>query len=246
MICPCLAARRAGDCPGAGGALPDRVDPAGAILPRGRSEQGRPLRRCGSRLRKRRRPVACRRPGARPGAGRGRQYVDCRRPAGQGRGCAGQGAGRQRACRPSSMASPCSTGPARPKPRTTSRPPAPRSTKPPRRSARIPICGSSPPRSSLREEDVPAAKSSINRALAMAPDSAEVLFEAGHIAKAARRGCPGPRLLDQGDRGRSQRPDRQSGARSAGDDRRSAHRHQSGRDATGWRRRGQARRPKKD
>lgn len=38
---------------------------------------------------------------------------------------------------------------------------------------------------SLREEDVPAAKSAINRALAMAPDSAEVLFEAGHIAKAS-------------------------------------------------------------
>ena len=38
---------------------------------------------------------------------------------------------------------------------------------------------------SLREENVPAAKSAINRALAMAPDSAEVLFEAGHIAKAA-------------------------------------------------------------
>ena len=38
---------------------------------------------------------------------------------------------------------------------------------------------------SLREEDVPAAKSAINRALAMAPDSADVLFEAGHIAKAA-------------------------------------------------------------
>lgn len=37
----------------------------------------------------------------------------------------------------------------------------------------------------LREEDVPAAKSSINRALSMAPGSAEVLFEAGHIAKAA-------------------------------------------------------------
>jgi tetratricopeptide (TPR) repeat protein len=37
----------------------------------------------------------------------------------------------------------------------------------------------------LREEDVPTAKSSINRALAMAPDSPEVLFEAGHIAKAA-------------------------------------------------------------
>jgi tetratricopeptide (TPR) repeat protein len=37
---------------------------------------------------------------------------------------------------------------------------------------------------SLREEDVPAAKSSINRALAMAPDSAEILFEAGHIAQA--------------------------------------------------------------
>ena len=37
---------------------------------------------------------------------------------------------------------------------------------------------------SLREEDIPAAKSSINRALAMVPDSAEVLFEAGHIAQA--------------------------------------------------------------
>ena len=37
----------------------------------------------------------------------------------------------------------------------------------------------------LREEDVPTAKSSINRALAMAPDSPEILFEAGHIAKAA-------------------------------------------------------------
>ena len=37
---------------------------------------------------------------------------------------------------------------------------------------------------SLREDDVPAAKSAINRALAMAPDSAEVLFEAGHVAKA--------------------------------------------------------------
>lgn len=36
----------------------------------------------------------------------------------------------------------------------------------------------------LREEDIPAAKSAINRALAMVPDSAEVLFEAGHIAKA--------------------------------------------------------------
>lgn len=37
---------------------------------------------------------------------------------------------------------------------------------------------------SLREENLPAAKSSINRALAMAPESAEVLFEAGHIAEA--------------------------------------------------------------
>jgi tetratricopeptide (TPR) repeat protein len=37
----------------------------------------------------------------------------------------------------------------------------------------------------VREEDIPTAKASINRALAMAPDSAEVLFEAGHIAEAA-------------------------------------------------------------
>ena len=37
----------------------------------------------------------------------------------------------------------------------------------------------------LREEDVPTAKSSINRALAMVPGSAEVLFEAGHVAKAS-------------------------------------------------------------
>ena len=38
---------------------------------------------------------------------------------------------------------------------------------------------------SLREGNIPAAKSSINRALAMAPNSADVLFEAGHIAEAA-------------------------------------------------------------
>jgi predicted TPR repeat methyltransferase len=37
----------------------------------------------------------------------------------------------------------------------------------------------------IREEDIPTAKSSINRALAMAPESPEVLFEAGHVAKAA-------------------------------------------------------------
>jgi len=37
----------------------------------------------------------------------------------------------------------------------------------------------------VREEDIPTAKSSINRALAMVPDSPEVLFEAGHIAEAA-------------------------------------------------------------
>lgn len=37
----------------------------------------------------------------------------------------------------------------------------------------------------VREEDIPTAKVSINRALAMAPDSAEVLFEAGHVAEAS-------------------------------------------------------------
>jgi tetratricopeptide (TPR) repeat protein len=37
----------------------------------------------------------------------------------------------------------------------------------------------------IREEDVPTAKSSINRALAMAPGSPEVLFEAGHVAEAS-------------------------------------------------------------
>ena len=37
----------------------------------------------------------------------------------------------------------------------------------------------------IREDDIPTAKSSINRALAMVPDSPEVLFEAGHVAKAA-------------------------------------------------------------
>lgn len=37
----------------------------------------------------------------------------------------------------------------------------------------------------LREEDIPTAKSSINRALAMVPDSPEVMFEAGHVFKAA-------------------------------------------------------------
>ena len=37
----------------------------------------------------------------------------------------------------------------------------------------------------VREDDIPAAKSAINRALALAPDSPEVMFEAGHVAKAA-------------------------------------------------------------
>ena len=37
----------------------------------------------------------------------------------------------------------------------------------------------------IREEDIPSAKSSINRALAMVPDSPEVLFEAGHVFEAA-------------------------------------------------------------
>lgn len=37
----------------------------------------------------------------------------------------------------------------------------------------------------VREDDLPTAKSAINRALALAPDSPEVMFEAGHVAKAA-------------------------------------------------------------
>ena len=37
----------------------------------------------------------------------------------------------------------------------------------------------------IREEDIPTAKSSITRALAMVPDSAEVMFEAAHVFKAA-------------------------------------------------------------
>ena len=37
----------------------------------------------------------------------------------------------------------------------------------------------------VREEDLPTAKAAINRALALAPDSPEVMFEAGHVAKAA-------------------------------------------------------------
>jgi len=37
----------------------------------------------------------------------------------------------------------------------------------------------------IRENDIPAAKSSINRALAMAGDSPEVMFEAGHVFHAA-------------------------------------------------------------
>lgn len=37
----------------------------------------------------------------------------------------------------------------------------------------------------VREDDIPTAKLSINRALAIVPDSPELLFEAGHIAHAA-------------------------------------------------------------
>lgn len=37
----------------------------------------------------------------------------------------------------------------------------------------------------IREGNVPLARATINRALAMAPDSPEILFEAGHVAEAA-------------------------------------------------------------
>lgn len=37
----------------------------------------------------------------------------------------------------------------------------------------------------IREENIPLARATINRALAMAPGSPEVLFEAGHVARAA-------------------------------------------------------------
>ncbi|HVF37310.1 MAG TPA: hypothetical protein VNA29_05145 [Sphingomicrobium sp.] len=37
----------------------------------------------------------------------------------------------------------------------------------------------------IREADIPTAKAAINRALALSPNSAEILFEAGHVAKAA-------------------------------------------------------------
>lgn len=37
----------------------------------------------------------------------------------------------------------------------------------------------------IREDNIPLARATINRALAMAPNSPEVLFEAGHVAQAA-------------------------------------------------------------
>lgn len=37
----------------------------------------------------------------------------------------------------------------------------------------------------IREQDIPTAKSAINRALTMVPGSPEVMFEAGHVAMAA-------------------------------------------------------------
>ena len=49
------------------------------------AQQGRPVRRGRDRIRSGRRSHLRRRPGPRPRAGRSRQYVDCRRPAGQGR-----------------------------------------------------------------------------------------------------------------------------------------------------------------
>ena len=90
----------------------------------------------------------------------------------------------------------------------------------------------------IREEDVPAAKSSINRALAMVPDSAEVLFEAGHVAKAAGEDAQARDYWTRAVAADPKGPTGKAAREALSHDRRAAHRHQPGRDPARWGRRG--------
>ena len=86
------------------------------------------------------------------------------------------------ACWPTSAARPCSTAPAPPKRRATSKPRAPRSpSRGRRRSATIPSSGISRPRWRSARMTPPPPSSAIGRALALAPNDPTVLFEAGHV-----------------------------------------------------------------
>ena len=64
----------------------------------------------------------------------------------------------------------------------------------------------------VRENDAATAQSAINKALAMAPADASILFEAGHVAALHRRRCRRSKLLAARGRARPPRPDRQGGA----------------------------------
>ena len=86
------------------------------------------------------------------------------------------------ASRPSSAAKPCSTGPARPKPRTTSRPRAPSSPKPRATIADDPFYWYFSAAVAIRELDKATAQAAIGRALSLAPADPIILFEAGHVA----------------------------------------------------------------
>ena len=86
----------------------------------------------------------------------------------------------------------------------------------------------------IRENDVPAAKVAINRALTMIPNDPSVLFEAGHVYQAAGEDAKARDYWTKAGGGRAQRPERTGGEARAGDARGAAHRHQQGRDATRW------------
>ena len=118
-------------------------------------------------------------------AAAGNMWIAAGQPGKAARG-ARPGAGRHRRCRPSSAAKPCSTAPAPPKRRTTSRPRAPRSTEAARaisrRSLLLVFLGrAGDPRA--RQGDRANRRST--SALSLAPSDPTILFEAGHVAQFA-------------------------------------------------------------
>ena len=164
----------------------NRASPQKVCVAVARRRKAGTLRR-GRRPRSRRRAAMLEagRPGDRPHARRGRQYVDRRRPAGQGGAGARQGAGRHRPAR-----RPARRGLARPRPRRrgAGRPQdrarqgrrGRRDHQPRTRSSGI----SRPRWRSARTTRRPPS-SPIGRALALEPNDPTVLFEAGHVVQFA-------------------------------------------------------------
>ena len=120
------------------------------------------------------------------------------------------------ASRPSSAAKRCSTGPAQPKRRTTSRPPAPSSPRPRRPSPTIPFTGISRRRWRSARLDKATAQAAIGRALSLAPADPIILFEAGHVAHFVGDDAKARDYWIRAAGRRPHRPGREGGAERAG------------------------------